>query len=192
MTVKAQQIFGGHGYIEEWGMSQFTRDARITMIYEGANGVQALDLVGRKLGQEGGQHIRAFIEIATSFINSHKGEDAQFEKIFITPLTAALKDLQSASLYFMQQAPKDPNTVLAGSNDFMHLFGHTCMGLMWARMEWAAREALKNNHSEAAFYKTKLITGPYYMARRLPATALHLQRIQSGGEVVMGLNETDF
>jgi alkylation response protein AidB-like acyl-CoA dehydrogenase len=192
MTVKAQQVFGGYGYIEEAGMSQFTRDARITMIYEGANGVQALDLVGRKLGQEGGRHIRAFIKIATSFIDSHKSEDAQFEKTFTAPLAAALKDLQSASIYFMQHAPTEPNTALAGSYDFMHLFGHTCMGLMWARMGWAAHEALKNDPSDAAFYKTKLTTGRYYMSRRLPATALHLQRIKSGGAMVMALAEADF
>jgi hypothetical protein len=192
MTVKAQQVFGGYGYIEGSGMSQFTRDARITMIYEGANGVQALDLVGRKLGQEGGRHIRAFINIATSFIDSHKGEDPQFEKTFTAPLAAALKDLQSASLFFMQHAPKDPDTVLAGSYDFMHLFGHTCMGLMWARMGLAAHKALKNDPSDAAFYKTKLTTGRYYMSRRLPATALHLRRIESGGAMVMALNETDF
>ena len=192
MTVKAQQVFGGYGYIEGAGMSQFTRDARITMIYEGANGVQALDLVGRKLGQEGGRHIRAFIKIATSFIDSHKGEDQQFEKTFTAPLAAALKDLQSASLFFMQHAPKDPDTVLAGSYDFMHLFGHTCIGLMWARMGLAAHKALKNDPSDAAFYKTKLTTGRYYMSRRLPATALHLRRIESGGAMVMAMNETDF
>ena len=192
MTVEAQRVFGGYGYIEEAGMSQFTRDARITMIYEGANGVQALDLVGRKLGQDGGRYIRDFNQIVTTFIDEHSSKDAHFEQAFTTPLAAALKDLQSATLYFMQQAPKSPNTVLAGSYDFMHLFGHNCMALMWARIGWAEQEALKSDRSDAAFHETKLITGRHYMACWLPATALHFQRIQSGGSMVMDLNEEDF
>ncbi|MGY9012380.1 MAG: acyl-CoA dehydrogenase C-terminal domain-containing protein, partial [Rhodobacterales bacterium] len=166
MTVKAQQIYGGHGYIEEWGMSQYTRDARITMIYEGANGVQALDLVGRKLAQGGGQQIRAFFAIVSGFIDGHSGKDADFDKSYLTPLKTALSDLQAAAMYFMQNVAKNPNNALAGSTDFMHLFGHCCVGLMWARMGWAAQQALKSDTTDAAFYETKLTTGRYYMARR--------------------------
>ena len=134
MTVDAQQVFGGYGYIEEAGVSQFIRDARIIIIYEGATGVQALELVGRELGQDGGRYIRAFIEIVTTFIDEHSSQDAHFEQAFTTLLVAALKGLQSATLYSMQLASKFPNTVLAGSYDFMHLFEHNCMALMWARM----------------------------------------------------------
>jgi alkylation response protein AidB-like acyl-CoA dehydrogenase len=192
MTVKAQQIYGGHGYIEEWGMSQYTRDARITMIYEGANGVQALDLVGRKLAQGGGQQIRAFFAIVSGFIDGHSGKDADFDKSYLTPLKTALSDLQAAAMYFMQNVAKNPNNALAGSTDFMHLFGHCCVGLMWARMGWAAQQALKSDTTDAAFYETKLTTGRYYMARRLPATGLHLKRIKSGADTIMALDAAAF
>ena len=188
----AQQVYGGHGYIEEWGMSQFARDARITMIYEGANGVQALDLVGRKLAQDGGKHVMAFFEMVKNFASENKGWDEGFDRDFLGPLQAASKDLQAAGMYFMQNGMKNPNNALAGSYDFMHMFGHVCLGLMWARMGKASIEALKNGADDAAFHETKIKTGRYYMARQLPATALHLARIQSGADTVMGLSEDQF
>jgi acyl-CoA dehydrogenase len=188
----AQQVFGGHGYIEEWGMSQFARDARITMIYEGANGVQALDLVGRKLAQDGGKHVMAFFEMVKNFASENKGWDEDFDRDFLGPLKAASKDLQAAGVYFMQNGMKNPNNALAGSYDFMHMFGHVCLGLMWARMGKASIEALKNRADDAAFHETKIKTGRYYMARQLPATALHLARVQSGADIVMGLSEDQF
>jgi alkylation response protein AidB-like acyl-CoA dehydrogenase len=188
----AQQVYGGHGYIEEWGMSQFARDARITMIYEGANGVQALDLVGRKLAQDGGKHVMAFFELVKNFASENKGWDEDFDRHFLAPLKAASKDLQAAGMYFMQNGMKNPNNALAGSYDFMHMFGHVCLGLMWARMGKASIDALKNGADDAAFHETKIKTGRYYMARQLPATALHLARIQSGADTVMGLSEDQF
>ena len=188
----AQQVYGGHGYIEEWGMSQFSRDARITMIYEGANGIQALDLVGRKLAQDGGKHVMAFFEMVKNFASENKGWDEDFDRDFLGPLKAASKDLQAAGMYFMQNGMKNPNNALAGSYDFMHMFGHVCLGLMWARMGKASIEALKNGADDAAFHETKIKTGRYYMARQLPATALHLARIQSGADTVMGLSEDQF
>jgi len=190
MTVKAQQVYGGHGYIEEWGMSQFTRDARIAMIYEGANGVQALDLVGRKLAADGGKHVMAFFELVKTFCKEN-GED-EVLKDFVGPLKQASKDLQAAGMYFMQAGMKNPNDALSGSNDFMHLFGHVCLGLMWAQMAKAANAALASGAEDKDFYKTKLTTGRYYMARRLPATGLHLARIQSGGDTVMALAADQF
>jgi alkylation response protein AidB-like acyl-CoA dehydrogenase len=190
MTVKAQQIYGGHGYIEEWGMSQFTRDARIAMIYEGANGVQALDLVGRKLAADGGKHVMAFFELVKAFCKEN-GEDEAL-KDFVGPLKQASKDLQAAGMYFMQAGMKNPNDALSGSNDFMHLFGHVCLGLMWAQMAKAANAALASGAEDKDFYETKLTTGRYYMARRLPATGMHLARIQSGGDTVMALAADQF
>jgi alkylation response protein AidB-like acyl-CoA dehydrogenase len=187
MTVLAQQVYGGHGYIEEWGMSQFTRDARIAMIYEGANGVQALDLVGRKLAQDSGRHVMAFFEMVKTFLKENEGDEA-LKKDFLDPLKAASKDLQASAMFFMQNGMKNPNAALAGSYDFMHLFGHVCLGLMWARMAKAAHAALEAGTSDEAFYKTKLATGRFYMKRRLPATALHLARIESGAEPVMELD----
>jgi alkylation response protein AidB-like acyl-CoA dehydrogenase len=192
MTVKAQQIYGGHGYIEEWGMSQFTRDARIAMIYEGANGVQALDLVGRKLAQDGGKHVMAFFEMVKTFIKDNAGQDDAYDKDFIEPLKAASKDLQAAGMYFMQNGMSNPNHALAGSNDFMHMFGHVCLGLMWARMGKVSSDTLAAGTDDATFYETKLATGRFYMARQLPATALHLTRIQSGSDTVMALDAANF
>ncbi|MFD1196309.1 acyl-CoA dehydrogenase C-terminal domain-containing protein [Seohaeicola saemankumensis] len=191
MTVKAQQVYGGHGYIEEWGMSQFTRDARIAMIYEGANGVQALDLVGRKLATDGGKHAMAFFEMVKTFIKENEGNEV-LKADFLDPLKAASKDLQTAMMYFMQNGMKNPNNALSGSYDFMHLFGHVCLGLMWAQMAKAADEALQAGTEDVTFYQTKLATGRYYMARRLPATALHLARIHSGAETVMALEAANF
>ncbi|QBY01504.1 acyl-CoA dehydrogenase [Rhodophyticola sp. CCM32] len=191
MTVLAQQIYGGHGYIEEWGMSQFTRDARITQIYEGANGVQALDLVGRKLAQDGGKHVMAFFDLVKTFIKENSGNEA-LTADFLDPLKAASKDLQTAAMYFMQEGMKNPNNALSGSYDFMHLFGHTCLGLMWARMAKTALETLENGTPDPDFYKTKLATGRFYMARQLPMTATHLARIQSGADTVMALDAAQF
>ena len=191
-TIKAQQVYGGHGYIEEWGMSQYTRDARIAMIYEGANGVQALDLVGRKLAQDGGKHVMAFFELVKSFIKDNAGQDDAFDKEFLDPLKTASKDLQAAGMYFMQNGMTNPNNALSGSYDFMHMFGHVCLGLVWAQMGKAARDALARDTSDPEFYQTKLTTGRYYMARQLPATALHLTRIQSGSDTVMALEAANF
>ncbi|NOX72987.1 MAG: acyl-CoA dehydrogenase [Alphaproteobacteria bacterium] len=191
MTVQAQQVYGGHGYIEEQGMSQFTRDARIAMIYEGANGVQALDLVGRKLAQDGGKHVMAFFALVKDFIKENEGDEA-LKADFLDPLKSASKDLQAAAMYFMQEGMKNPNAALSGSTDFLHLFGHVSLGLMWARMAKVASTALANGATDTEFYETKLATGRYYMARRLPATKMHLARIETGADTVMALAADSF
>jgi 3-(methylsulfanyl)propanoyl-CoA dehydrogenase len=190
MTVLAQQIYGGHGYIEENGMSQFTRDARIAMIYEGANGVQALDLVGRKLAQDGGKHVIAFFDMVKGIIK----DNAEVEGMepLLAPLKQASKELQSAGMFFMAEGMKNPNAALSGSYDFMHMLGHVCLGLMWARMGRASLDALANGTSDPDFHQAKLATARYYMARRLPATTMHLARIQSGADPVMGLAADQF
>jgi len=189
-TINAQQVYGGHGYIEEWGMSQFARDARIAMIYEGANGVQALDLVGRKLSQDGGKHVMAFFEMIKTYCKEHSEDSAMAE--FVEPLKSASKDLQAAAQYFMMNGMKNPNNALAGSYDFMHLMGHVCLALMWARMAKSAQVALAAGASDTAFYETKLTTARYYMARQLPATKMHLARIESGADPVMTLEAANF
>ncbi len=185
MAVAAQQVYGGHGYIEEWGMSQFARDARIAMIYEGANGVQALDLVGRKLAQDGGKHVMAFFEMVKAECKAHDGDDRM--KGFTDALKLASKQLQQAGMFFMQQGMKNPNAALSGSYDFMHLMGHVCLGLMWTRMAKAAYAALDAGAADKDFYQTKIATGRYYMARQLPACAMHLARIETGADPVMAL-----
>lgn len=189
-AVLAQQVYGGHGYIEEQGMSQFARDARITMIYEGANGVQALDLVGRKLAQDGGKHVMAFFEMIKAECKAHDGDERM--KPFTDALKAASKQLQAAGMFFMQNGMKNPNAALSGSYDFMHLMGHVCLGLMWTRMAAAAHAALDAGASDKAFYEGKIATGRYYMARQLPACAMHLARIESGADPVMSLAAEQF
>ncbi len=189
-AVAAQQVYGGHGYIEEWGMSQFARDARITMIYEGANGVQALDLVGRKLAQDGGKHVMAFFEMVKAECKAH--EDDERMKPFTDALKVASKQLQAAGMFFMQNGMKNPNAALSGSYDFMHLMGHVCLGLMWTRMAKAAYAALDAGATDTAFYEGKIATGRYYMARQLPACGMHLARIESGAEPVMALSVDQF
>ncbi|NNU81189.1 acyl-CoA dehydrogenase [Halovulum dunhuangense] len=185
-TVSAQQVLGGHGYIEEWGLSQFARDARITMIYEGANGVQALDLVGRKLGSDGGRHIMALIAEFETTLADARARDATMPG-FADPLAQALADLKAAVGFFMEHGPRDPDAALAGSTDFLHLLGHACLGLMWTRMAIAAQDALETGGEDRTFLAAKLDTGRYYMARALPATALHRRRIESGAGPVMAL-----
>ncbi len=191
VAVAAQQVWGGHGYIEENGMSQFVRDARIAMIYEGANGVQALDLVGRKLASDGGKAIMAFFELIKTFIKE-TADDTRMQADFLEPLKKASKDVQAAGMFFMAKGMKDPNAALAGSYDFMHLMGHACLGLMWAQMAKAAYDALDAGAEDTAFLNTKIATGRYYMARQLPATTMHLARIESGAETVMALEAEAF
>jgi acyl-CoA dehydrogenase len=190
-TVLAQQTLGGSGFTREWGIEQFVRDARITMIYEGTNGIQSLDLVGRKLGQNGGKTVMAFFDLVKEFIRENEG-DARLKANFLDPLKGASKDLQAAAMYFMQHGMKDPNNALSGSYDFMHLFGHVCLGLMWARMAKAAYAALDADAGDAAFHEAKIATGTYYMARQLPATKMHLARIETGAEPVMALEAANF
>ncbi|MEM9248654.1 MAG: acyl-CoA dehydrogenase C-terminal domain-containing protein [Pseudomonadota bacterium] len=190
-TVLAQQTLGGSGFTKEWGLEQFVRDARITMIYEGTNGIQSLDLVGRKLPQNGGKAIMAFFALVKGFLKDN-ADNETLANGFLEPLKAASKDLQSASMYFMQNGLKTPNHALSGSYDFMHLFGHVCLGLMWARMAKAAADRLGAGDSDSDFLKAKIETGRFYMARQLPATKLHLARIESGAEPVMTLDAASF
>ena len=186
MTVQAQQVFGGHGYIKEWGMEQYVRDARIAMIYEGANGVQALDLVGRKLGLNGGKTLMSFFETIKAFIKDNSGDD-DLNRDFMEPLKAASKDMQAAAMYFMSEGMKNPNNALSGSNDFMHLFGHVLLGWAWARMAVAAKAGLASDTTDPEFYENKIRTGRYYMSRQLPETGMRLQRIKTGAAPVMDM-----
>jgi hypothetical protein len=126
-----------------------------------------------------------------SFLKENEG-DATLGQGFLDPLKAASKDLQAAAMYFMAEGMKNPNNALAGSYDFMTLFGHVCMGLMWARMAKAAQEALDAGATDRDFYEAKIATGRYYMARQLPATAMHLARIRSGADPVMALDAAHF
>ena len=185
-TVMAQQMFGGHGYIAEHGMEQFVRDARITMMYEGANGIQALDLVGRKLPKDAGRALQAFFAEVQGFIKEQGADEAM--QPYVAPLGQALGHLQQATMWFMQNAMAKPDNAGAGSTDFMHLFGLVALGYMWGRMAAAAQGRLKAGADGAAErMNAKLITGRFYMERVLPETGAHLARIQAGAASTMEL-----
>ncbi len=139
-AVQAQQMFGGHGYIVENGMEQFVRDARIAMIYEGANGIQALDLVGRKLGRNGGRAITAFFNEVAAFAKENGADEAM--KPFVAPLGASLQHLQQATMWLMQNGMSNPDNAGAASTDYMHLMGLVALGYMWARMAKVAQDKL--------------------------------------------------
>ena len=191
MTIQAQQIYGGHGYIEEHGMSQFTRDARIAMIYEGTNAIQAMDLVGRKLGKDNGQHAMAFFEMIISFVQDNK-ENTALNEHFLEQLKIGSKNLQAASMYFMQNGIKNPYDALAGSYDFMHMLGHVCLGFMWSKMAKISMEKIENHCENPVFYENKIKTGKFYMERWMPLTEVHLNRIQSGSKTIMSMSPSDF
>ena len=181
-AVEAQQVFGGHGYVEEWGMSQFVRDARIAMIYEGANGIQAMDLIGRKLPKDGGRAMMAFLGEVQAFLKE-SGED---EAAFAVPLQAALGDLQQATMWLMQNAMGNPDNAGAGATDYMHLLGLVALGYMWCRIARAAL-ARKAEGGDTARWESKLVTGRFFMERSLPETALRLARIRAGAGTTMAL-----
>src|SRR5436189_6155692 len=175
-AVLAQQMYGGHGYIAEHGMEQFVRDARIAMIYEGANGVQALDLVGRKLPRDGGRAIMAFFAEVGAFAKENGGNEAM--KPYVAPLSTALGHLQQATTWLMQNAMMKPDNAGAAATDYMQLFGLVTFAYMWARM---AKVALDKTAVGGAtpYLTSKLVTGRFFMERMLPETHVHLPRIQT-------------
>lgn len=185
-TVKAQQVFGGHGYVGEWGMEQFVRDARIAMIYEGANGIQALDLVGRKLPKDGGRAVMTFFtEVAAAL---KEKENIEALKPFTSGLKRGLDDLQKATMWLMQNAMAKPDHAGAASNDYMHLFGLVAMGYMWLLM---ADAALARQNEDAAM-KGKIVAGRFFMERMMPETSAHLARISTGADTIMSMPEDAF
>jgi alkylation response protein AidB-like acyl-CoA dehydrogenase len=189
-TVMAQQVFGGHGYIAEHGMEQFVRDARIAQIYEGANGIQALDLVGRKLGRDGGRAITAFFNEVQGYLKE-KGADDKM-KPYVAPMGIALGHLQQASMWFAQNALAKPDNAGAGSYDYMHLFGLVALGYMWCKIAEAALAKLPKANGSAPRMTAKLTTARFFMERMLPETAAHLARIQAGAGSTMELPDDAF
>ena len=190
MTVVSQQIFGGHGYIEEWGMSQFVRDSRIAMIYEGTNGIQAIDLVGRKLNSDGGKNIIYLNELVQNFLTEY----SELEKLnndFLVPLKESKKNVEEVLNFFISNGLKNPNSALAGASDFLHLLGNFCIGFMWAKM---AAILFKENEiiNENTFQEGKILTGRYYMKNILPKTNYLAKKILSGDKIIMSLNTEQF
>jgi alkylation response protein AidB-like acyl-CoA dehydrogenase len=183
--VNMQQVFGGHGYIEEWGMSQFVRDARIAQIYEGANGVQAMDLVGRKLALNGGRAVQAFFAEVDAACAAAKdraelaGLAGQVEK--------ANGELKAATMWFMQNGMTNPNNVGAGAHHYMHIMGIVALGLMWLKMGTTAADALAAGSEDKAFYEAKLVTARYYGERFAPDAGALRRKIEAGSEAIMAL-----
>lgn len=189
-ATNAQQVFGGHGYIEEHGMSQFVRDARIAMIYEGANGIQALDLVGRKLGANGGRAIFAFFNEIDDFVHAHE-DDAELRD-FVEALKGAKAQLQDATMWLMQNGMSNFDNAGAASHDYLNLFGLTALAYMWALQAKAALNAKKNGGAGDPYYDSKLATGRYFLARMLPDAGAHLAKLKSGAAPVMALSAEAF
>ncbi|WND03946.1 acyl-CoA dehydrogenase C-terminal domain-containing protein [Temperatibacter marinus] len=188
--VNNQQVFGGHGYVKEWGMEQFVRDARIAQIYEGTNGIQALDLVGRKLGANGGRSIQRYFKSVQTLIAENKENDAL--KDFTVPLEAGIKDLQQATMWLMQNGMANPDNAGAGSVAYMHLFGRVILGHMWLWMASVVQPKIEASEGDTAFYKTKIKTGRYFMRRRMVETKSLLAELEAGCEDVMALHEDEF
>ena len=190
VATNAQQVFGGHGYIEEQGMSQYVRDARITMIYEGANGVQAMDLVGRKLAQNGGRAIQAFFAIVDEECARAKDNEALAD--FAGRLEKANGELKAATMWFMQNGMANPNNVGAGAHHYMHILGIVALGSMWLMMAEAAQKALAEERGNKAFLEAKLVTARYFGERFLPDAGSLRRKIEAGSEAMMALTPEQF
>jgi alkylation response protein AidB-like acyl-CoA dehydrogenase len=178
----AMQVHGGSGYTEHFPASQYLRDCRITMIYEGANGVQALDLVGRKLAANGGRAVMTFFAELDAFVADNQANEGL--KPFLDGLADTKAKLQEATFWLMQNGVQNPDNAGAASNDYLHLFGLTATAYMWALM---AKAALAKAGDDDAFHAAKLTTGRYFLERSLPDAAAHLAKLKTGAGTVMAL-----
>jgi alkylation response protein AidB-like acyl-CoA dehydrogenase len=185
VATNMQQVFGGHGYVEEWGMSQYVRDARINMIYEGANGVQALDLVGRKLASQGGRGVQAFFALVGEEAAAAKGDPALAD--FAGRLESALGDLQASTMWLMQNGLANPDNAGAGSTAYLHMMGIVTLGLMWLRMAKAANAAIVSGHPDRGYLEAKLVTARFFAERIMPDTGALRRKLEAGSEAIMAL-----
>jgi hypothetical protein len=184
-AVNAQQVFGGHGYIREWGMEQFVRDARIAQIYEGANGIQAMDLVGRKLAKDGGRGIRAFFDLVGRDVADAKaaGDPAGIAE----PLEQAVQHLQASTMWLMQNGMADPNNAGAGAYAYMQLMGLVSLGWMWLKMAGVSARLKDQAGEDKNFHESKIITARYFAARELVGASTMRKKVEAGAESVMAL-----
>jgi len=184
-AVNAQQIFGGHGYIREWGMEQFVRDARIAQIYEGTNGIQAMDLVGRKLGQNGGRAVRLFFEtVARDIADARAAGDPAG---VAAPLEAAVGQLQSATMWLAQNGMADPDNAGAGAYAYMQLMGLVSLGWMWLKMAGVSDRLKDDSGEDRSFHETKIATARFYAQRELVTASALRKKVEAGAESVMAL-----
>ena len=189
-AIACQQVFGGHGYIWEWGMEQYVRDARIAQIYEGANGIQALDLVGRKMPKDFGRLLRQFFHPVQADLEKHQTNPELQE--FVFPLAKAFGKLQQATALIAQKGMKNPDEAGAASTDYLHLFGYVALGYMWLQMVQVAKDKLPEANGNAGFYENKIKTARYYMQKVMPEANACFQRIMAGADPVMDFDEAAF
>jgi len=185
-TVAGQQIFGGHGYIREWGQEQLVRDARIAQIYEGTNGVQAMDLLARKVAASKGELMQVFIDEVNAYIEQTPTENMQE---FIQPLKAANSDLADLTQHILLAAQGNIEELGTSANDYLHVFGYTAMAFVWAKM---AESALAHESSNDEFYQSKIKTARYYFARLLPRSLSLVASIKAGSDTLFDLDESLF
>ena len=185
-----QQVYGGHGYVKEWGMEQFVRDSRIAMIYEGTNGVQAMDLCGRKLGSKGGRAVQAFFAMIDEEIAAAKENEALAD--IATKLEKALGEQKAATMWFMQNAMQNPNHLGAGAHHYMHIMGIVTLGFFWLKMAKVANENLAGEPEDRAFYEAKMTSAAYYAERFLPDAGALRRKLEAGSENMMALPEEAF
>jgi hypothetical protein len=182
---------GGHGYIRDSGMEQLVRDARITQLYEGANGIQALDLVGRKMPAHFGRSLRAFFHPVLAFIEQHQADPELAE--FVLPLAKAFARLQQITLYVAQAGLKDPNEAGAASADYLRLFALVAMAWMWARMVQVAKAKLAAGpDGDARFYEAKIATARFFMTRMLPESGALAAQLMAGAASIMAFDDDAF
>jgi len=185
------QCMGGHGYIAEWGMEQLLRDARITQLYEGANGVQALDLVGRKLPSHFGRLLRRFFHPVMDFIEEHQTDKELAE--FVLPLAKAFSRLQQVTLHIAQAGLKDPDEAGAASVDYLRLFALVTLAFMWVQMVQVAKEKLAAGaNGDASFYEAKIATARFFMTKILPENSALFARIMAGADPLMAFEDASF
>ncbi|KZY91522.1 hypothetical protein A3744_20545 [Oleiphilus sp. HI0073] len=184
--VAGQQIFGGHGFIREWGQEQLVRDTRITQIYEGTNGIQAMDLMGRKIVANGGKLFEIFAKEIAEFIEQESGNPALAGKL--EQLAAAVERLSDATEHVITSAQGDANAVGAAAVEYLDMFGLTAYGYMWARMVKAAAPKVEQD----VFYASKLKTANFFFSRLLPKTVSLLETIKSGSDDTMSLAAENF
>ena len=182
------QVYGGHGYIRENGMEQYLRDARICQIYEGTNGIQALDLVGRKMVLHTGKYLRHFFQPLSAFIEQHKNNKDCSN--YILPLAKSFSRLQTATMIIAERAQANPNEAAVAATEYLKLFGLVAIAYMWAQMALQAQQ--KQGHMKAEFYDAKIKTATFYMQRLLPQTGSLLSAIMSGAENTMGMTDDQF
>lgn len=186
----AMQVHGGHGYIWEYGVEQYARDARIAMIYEGTNGIQALDLVGRKMGAHMGRYLRRFFHPVSQFIEENQANSELQE--FIFPLAKAFAKLQQSTAIIAQKGLKDPTEAGAASVDYLRQFALVAMGYMWIQMAQVAQEKLKEGGGDKKFYQSKIKTARFFFTRMLPEADWHFKAIMAGADSLMDIDEDEF